>query len=92
MRVEPKFVATLKGQGDTAERKGLMVPVIIKGTFSKPQFTPDLTAILQGQLPDSESVKKVLEEGLAPDSGSSQDKAKTIEKGLKGLIPQLKKQ
>ena len=92
MRVEPKFVATLKGQGDTAERKGLMVPVIIRGTFSKPQFTPDLTAILQGQLPDSESVKKVLEEGLAPGTGSPGDKAKTIEQGIKGLIPQLKKQ
>jgi len=91
MRVEPKFVATLKGQGDTAERKGLMVPVLVRGTFSKPQFSPDLTAILQGQLPDTESVKKVLEEGLSPDKVLPQDKGKSIEQGIKSLIPQLQK-
>ncbi|SHO48793.1 AsmA family protein [Desulfopila aestuarii] len=90
MRVEPKFVATLKGQGDTTERKGLMVPVLVRGTFSKPQFSPDLTAILQGQLPDAESVKKTLEEGLSPDKVLPKDQGKTLEQGIKGLIPQLK--
>jgi len=91
MKVEPKFVATLKGQGDTTERKGLMVPVLVRGTFSQPQFSPDLTAILQGQLPDSESVKKVLEEGLSPDKVLPKDQGKSIEEGLKSLIPQLQK-
>lgn len=89
MKVEPKFVATLKGQGDTAERKGLMVPVLVRGTFSKPEFSPDLTALLQGQLPDAESVKKVLEEGLSPDKVLPKDQGTTIEQGIKSLIPKL---
>jgi len=29
-RLEPKFVATLKGQGDTEERSGLMVPLLVE--------------------------------------------------------------
>ena len=38
-RVEPKVVASIKGQGDAEQRSGLMVPVLVSGTFSKPQFT-----------------------------------------------------
>jgi len=40
-RVEPKFVATLKGQGDTEQRSGLMVPVLITGSFASPKIRPD---------------------------------------------------
>lgn len=53
-RVEPKFVTTLKGQGDRMERSGVMVPVLVTGTFSSPKFRPDLKGML----------KKGLEEGL----------------------------
>lgn len=91
MKVQPKFVATLKGQGDTADRKGLMVPVLVRGTFSSPEFSPDLTALLQGQLPSTDSVKKVLEEGLSPDKVLPKDQGTTIEQGIKGLIPKLQK-
>jgi AsmA protein len=54
MRVEPKLVKTLVGQGDTEQRGGIMVPVLVRGTFSKPIFRPDLEGML----------KKGLEEGL----------------------------
>jgi AsmA protein len=46
-RVEPKLVGTLKGQGDTSERSGLMVPVLVTGTFSSPSFAPDLEGLLK---------------------------------------------
>lgn len=55
-RVEPRFVATLKGQGDTKERKGIAVPVLVRGTFSSPTFQPDLKGLLE----------KGLREGLLP--------------------------
>ncbi len=55
-RVEPRFVATLKGQGDTKERKGIAVPVLVRGTFSSPTFQPDLKGL----------VEKGLREGLLP--------------------------
>jgi AsmA protein len=54
MRVEPKLVGTLVGQGDKEKRTGLMVPVIVGGTFSNPTFRPDLEGML----------KKRMEEGL----------------------------
>jgi AsmA protein len=39
-RVEPKFVATLKGQADTQRKSGLVVPVVISGPFSDPKVRP----------------------------------------------------
>jgi AsmA protein len=54
LRVEPKLVETLVGQGDTKQRGGIMVPILVGGTFSKPTFRPDLEGML----------KKGLEEGL----------------------------
>lgn len=45
-RVEPKLVATLKGQGDDKERAGLTVPLLVKGTFSAPSIAPDLQGII----------------------------------------------
>ena len=47
LRVEPEFVGILKGQGDFLERSGIMVAVLVKGTFSSPSFQPDLRGILE---------------------------------------------
>ena len=68
-RVEPKVVATIKGQGDKDQRSGLMVPVLVSGTFSKPKFTPDLAGM----------AKKQLEETIL---GSGQDEQKLDKKNL----------
>ena len=76
-RVEPKVVATIKGQGDKDQRSGLMVPVLVSGTFSKPKFTPDLAGM----------AKKQLEETIL---GSGQDQPKldkeNLEETAKGLL------
>jgi AsmA protein len=85
MRIVPKFVATIKGQGDTEKRSGLAVPVLVSGNFSKPKFTPDLKALLNqkiGQpLPDKEALKKLVptEESVKK---KVEDKAKELLKGL----------
>ncbi len=76
-RVEPKFVASLAGQGGSMEQGGITVPVLVTGSFSSPKFQPDLKGLvtkgLEGGLPDAseflkgqgtskESVTKDLEE------------------------------
>jgi len=87
-RVEPTFVATLKAQGDTKERSGFMVPVVVAGTFSAPKFRPDLEGIIrkgiEERLPQASDLLKVLpgqtKEG--GDSGSLEDKAKDLFKQM----------
>jgi AsmA protein len=85
-RVEPKFVGTLKGQGDTKERGGLVIPVIVSGTFASPSFQPDLKGL----------ARKGLTEGLLP---MLEKKTRTKKKGqetqpapsnpLKGILKGL---
>ncbi len=89
-RVEPKFVATLKGQGDQKDRGGLMVPVLVSGTFASPKFRPDLQGMLKQQLkggiPQPEDLKKLLEGGESGKEGeveSPEEKIKGLFKGFK---------
>jgi AsmA protein len=88
-RVEPKVVATLKGQGDTQDRSGLMVPLLITGSFDSPKIRPDLKAMVGGKIPDAEGIKQMLNTKGAEGSGgeSVEDKAKGM---LKGFVPNLK--
>ena len=85
-KVTPKFVATIKGQGDTAERSGIMVPVLVAGSFAEPTFTPDLKSILNQDLPTKEQVQQVKEDlkKLIPEN--KEDRQKMIEEGVKGLL------
>jgi AsmA protein len=59
-RVEPKLVATLKGQGDTKDRSGLMVPLLITGPFTSPKIRVDLKSMIGGKLPDTETIKEMI--------------------------------
>ncbi|WP_299980500.1 AsmA family protein [Desulfobacula sp.] len=85
LRVEPKFVATLKGQGDTEQRSGLMVPVLITGSFSDPKIRPDLKGMLgSGVTPDAEGLKQILgtEEG-------QKEKVESVKEDVKKQIKSL---
>ena len=88
MRVEPKFVATAAGQGDTQQRSGLSVPVLIGGTFSAPKFRPDLKGMLKqnltGQLPKLSDISKGLK-----GKGSSEETTKSLGDAAKGLLKGL---
>jgi AsmA protein len=84
-RVDPQAVATIKGQGDTAKRSGIMVPVLVSGTFSDPKFRPDLSAAakqrIEKEIFESKEVKKILKkEELKP----LEQKAKGLLKGVLG--------
>ena len=88
LRVEPKFVATLKGQGDAKQRSGLMVPVLITGSFTDPKIRPDLEGMLKSGIPTTEGLKQVLgtEEGQKETVESVKEDIKTQ---IKGLLPGL---
>ncbi|MCD4719455.1 MAG: AsmA family protein [Desulfobacula sp.] len=88
LRVEPKFVATLKGQGDAKQRSGLMVPVLITGSFSDPKIRPDLKGMLGGGIPSAEGLKQIL--GTKEDQKEKVEPVKEdIKKQLKTLLPGL---
>ena len=82
-RVEPKAVASIKGQGDDAQRQGVMVPVVVSGTFSSPSFRPDLSAAAKQQIEkqvfESKEAQKLLEkEEVKPYEKTAKDALKGI--------------
>ena len=84
-RVEPKAVASIKGQGDAAQRSGLMVPVLVSGTFTSPKFRPDLSAAakqkIEKQVFESKEAQKLLEKDeIKP----FKEDAKKVLKGILG--------
>jgi AsmA protein len=81
-RVEPKVVGTIKGQGDTEERSGLMVPVLVSGTFAKPKFAPDLAGMAKKQL--EETILGSGQEGQKLDKQGLEETAKGVLKGILG--------
>jgi AsmA protein len=89
LRIDPKFVATLKGQGDKEERTGIAVPVTIKGTFTSPKIRPDLKGVLGDEKEIEELKKQVLgteEEREKAIDSLKEDPAKQLENLLPGLI------
>jgi AsmA protein len=88
-RVEPKFVSTTKGQGDTQQRGGVTVPVLVTGTFSSPKFRPDLEGMLKGRLEkgisDPSELEKMLPGQTTQGAGQkpTEDKAKDLLKGFR---------
>ncbi len=84
-RVQPKAVASIKGQGDDQQRSGIMVPVLVSGTFSAPRFRPDLSAAakqrIEKEVFESKEVKKIFKKKeLQP----FEKDAKSVLKGLLG--------
>jgi len=56
MRLNPRVVGSLTGQGGDFDATGLKMPLIVNGPLSKPKVYPDLAAILQ----DPQSTLKAL--------------------------------
>ncbi len=85
IRVEPKFVTTLKGQGDTRKRSGIMVPVLVSGTFASPKFRPDLKSMVKSVLPAEEELKRIIKDGKIDREQikKTEDKVKELFKGLR---------
>ena len=92
-RVEPKFVGTLKGQGDAKDRSGVTVPVLVTGTFASPKFRPDLKGLMQDTLKkgmgDPSELKKMIP-GQSTDAGTgTKEGSGSVEDKAKGLIKSL---
>lgn len=90
LRVEPKLVMSLEGQGGTADPVGLGIPVAIQGPWAEPRIYPDMAGILDN--PDAAYAKlRELGQGLfgtAPDQpeDSDNDGASAITSILKQLF------
>jgi len=78
-RVETKVVGSLKGQGDTKEREGITVPILVTGTFSSPSFAPDMKGIAEKVIQDRLLAPKDASQG---GQTTTQDKAKDILKSF----------
>ena len=87
-KVEPKFVASLKGQGGSMGQGGITVPVLVTGTFSSPKFRPDLKGMvtkgLEGGIPNASELLKGQGQGTTKESATKQleEKAGGLLKGL----------
>ena len=75
-RVEPKAVASIKGQGAEDQQGGIMVPVVVSGTFSSPKFRPDLSAAAKQEIQ-----KQILQ---SKEGQSIEKKAGSVLKGILG--------
>ena len=49
-RVEPKAVGSIKGQGGRSDLGGIGIPFRIKGPWSNPSYSPDLSGVLPDAL------------------------------------------
>jgi AsmA protein len=78
MRVETKLVGSLKGQGDTKQREGITVPILVTGTFSSPIFAPDMKGIAEKAIQDRLLAPKDATQG----GQTTEGKTKDILKGL----------
>lgn len=82
-RVVPKAVATIQGQGDETTRSGIIVPVLVSGTFDKPVFMPDLKSIL------TQGIEKGLLETKSAKQFIEKEGVKKIEEPAKTLLKDL---
>ncbi|MGN6308378.1 MAG: AsmA family protein [Xanthobacteraceae bacterium] len=86
LRVEPKLVMSLEGQGGAADPVGLGIPVMIQGPWAAPQIYPDMAGILDN--PDAAYAKlRELGQGLFGTDPNSRT-GKSLGETLGGMIRQ----
>ncbi len=86
LRVEPKLVMSLEGQGGTADPVGLGIPVMIQGPWAAPRIYPDMAGILDN--PDAAYARlRELGQGLfGTDPGNKS--GKSLGETLGGMLQQ----
>jgi AsmA protein len=80
-RFEPKAAPTLEGQGGSRDVAGLLVPVIIRGPWDDPTFTPDVSSVARRALEDPEAFKEEVEQQVDQLGDSADDVRDAIKKG-----------
>lgn len=87
MKVRPKIVGTLKGQGDAEKRSGLTVPIAIQGTFAHPQFSADLSAIANEEtIMEAVQDPDAAREKVREQARELEETGKALEETGKGLL------
>jgi AsmA protein len=93
LRVDPKLVMTLEGQGSAADPIGLGIPVAIDGPWASPRIYPDVAGMLDN--PDTAYARlRELGEGLFgtnradPANKSGNSHGETLGETLGGMIRQ----
>ncbi len=61
-RIVPKVVASLQGQGASADDKGIAVPVVVKGPWDNLSFQPDLSSVVEDIAKDPSKVIDTVKE------------------------------
>ena len=89
-RLEPKLVASTKGQGGAAGAGGISVPVIVSGPWHNISYKPDLAGVIGGLAKDPTKALKSLESLIPGKSGAAGSESKLAvpdaKKLLKGLF------
>ena len=92
LRVDPKLVGSLKGQGGKLELTGLPVPVIIKGPWDNPKIYPDIKGILKDPKTAYKNLRGLIARVGGANAGETVDKIKDKAKALgKARQKQLEK-
>jgi AsmA protein len=97
-KIEPKAVASIQGQGGASDHSGILVPVLITGSWDNPQIKPDLAGaagqiakdpsqLLKGGDP-TKSLKSLVPGagGTDGDSGSGSSGSSGATDGIKKLL------
>ncbi len=79
-RVEAALVADLSGQGGVMERRGLIIPINVRGPFSALKYEPDLQGLVLGNIGAARDV------GTAIESLGTKDGQRNMREGLKNML------
>lgn len=85
-RLSPKIVASLQGQGGGEGLSGLELPVLVRGTWAKPQVALDVEALAKDPGRTIDAVGGMVKDLTGKDIGSSLN---DVVRNPQGLIDQL---
>jgi AsmA protein len=78
MRLAPRLVADLEGQGGREDRSGIVVPILVRGTFDDLSFAPDIAALAREVARDPAAIGRQVDqlrgavEGVRPEDAVRQ--------------------
>lgn len=83
-RVEPKAVASAKGQGGSGDIAGVSVPVLIKGPWHDVSYRPDLAGAAKDLLKSPEKALEAVRDVAGGVGGAAKDALKDPKSALPG--------
>jgi AsmA protein len=89
-RIEPKIVASTKGQGGSGSASGISVPVIVSGPWANLSYKPDLAGALGGLAKDPGKALESLK-GMIPGKSSGSGAAAPADSAPSLPIPDVGK-